>query len=97
MNVVNPEVLAELDVSLMVLVLTSLLGAAIFLLLACVVARAGSEPLEPLALLPVTVGQARRRARLPLRELSRACGASRAPPGPPPRLHAGPLRIRLRR
>jgi hypothetical protein len=96
MNVVNLGVVAELDLSMLVLVL-SLLGAAILLLLACAVARAGAVPAVAQTLVPVTVGRALSGAVLPPRELPRACGTSRAPPRPSLGSQAVSLRIRNRR
>jgi hypothetical protein len=96
MNVVNPGVLAELDLSMLLMVLVSLLGAAIVLLLACVIARAGADPAVVHTLVPVTVGRTLPGVVLPPRALSRAGGASRAPPCPSPVLRAGILHVRNR-
>lgn len=97
MNVVNPEVLAELDLSMVIIMLLSLLGAVILMLLACAVARAGAEPVALQMLVPAIVGRVLPGAVLPPRKLARACGTSRAPPCTPPDLHAAFLRIRDRR
>lgn len=97
MNVVNLDILADLDMSMLFLVLMSLLGAVILLLLAYAAANAGSSPALGRALMPVMVGRVLPGAMLPPRILSRAGGASRAPPGSSLILRTVPVCIRARR